>query len=353
MIYHIATYFKPAVPLLNVIHYTSFRVLAALLTSLFCSFVYGKLFIAYSQRFFRSRVREWTPENHKAKNNTPTMGGLLIISVVVTNTVLWCNFSYYNVWIFLVCLLGFGVIGFLDDWEKITKKRGISSRAKFLLQWTVALLVSFLLYIFTTDPTICFPFFKYFQPNIGLFFILWSAFLIVGFSNAVNLTDGLDGLAIGCLIPNFATFSVICFLAGHFIIAHYLYIPFVHTGEIAVIGATLVGASIGFLWYNSYPAQIFMGDVGSLALGASLAVMALMCKQELLLLISGGLFVVETLSVMLQVASFKLRGKRIFKMAPIHHHFELLGWHEAKITTRFGIITLMLCLMALITLKIR
>lgn len=353
MIYHLATYFQPAMPILNMFHYTTFRAIAALLTSLICSFIYGNIFIAYSQKFFRSRVREWTPKTHKVKNDMPTMGGLFIISVVVTNTLLWCNFSYYNVGIFLICLIGFAAIGFLDDWEKITKKRGISSRAKFILQWAVALMVSFLLYIFTTSPTICFPFFKHFQPNIGLFFILWAAFLIVGFSNAVNLTDGLDGLAIGSLIPNFATFSVICFLAGNFVIAHYLHIPFVRTGEIAIIGATLVGASIGFLWYNSYPAQIFMGDVGSLALGASLALMALMCKQELLLLISGGLFVVETLSVMLQVASFKLTGKRIFKMAPIHHHFELLGWQEAKITTRFGIITLILCLTALITLKIR
>jgi len=203
------------------------------------------------------------------------------------------------------------------------------------------------------DTTISFPFFKSLQPDLGWFFIAWVMFILVGTSNAVNLTDGLDGLAIGSLMPNFATFSIICYLAGHYKIANYLHIPFAGSAEIAVLGSILVGASLGFLWYNAYPAQIFMGDVGSLALGSGLALMAIMAKQELLLPIAGGLFMVETISVMMQVFSFKYLGRRIFKMAPIHHHFELLGWPESKITVRFGIISLILCLLALVTLKLR
>ena len=202
-------------------------------------------------------------------------------------------------------------------------------------------------------PPFPFPFFKNLNPDLGLLFIPWAMFILVSMSNAVNLTDGLDGLAIGSLLPNFALFSLIAYLAGHFLIAAYLNIPFAGSAEIAVMGTTLIGASLGFLWYNAYPAQIFMGDVGSLALGAGLALMALMAKQELLLPISGGLFVLETVSVVLQVFVYKRWKTRIFKMAPIHHHFELIGWPEAKITTRFGIISLILCLVALMTLKLR
>ena len=230
----------------------------------------------------------------------------------------------------------------------------MAAGVKFGLQILSALSVV-VLWLATTgvSTTVTVPFFKSLQPDIGWWFIPWAVFLIVGTSNAVNLTDGLDGLAIGSLMPNFLIFSLIAYLAGHAGIATYLYIPFAHTGEIAVIGAILIGASLGFLWYNAYPAQLFMGDVGSLALGASLALMALMAKQELLLALSGGLFVFETLSVIIQVLSMRFRGKRVFHMAPIHHHFELLGWPEAKITTRFGIISLVLCLVALVTLKFR
>jgi phospho-N-acetylmuramoyl-pentapeptide-transferase len=244
-------------------------------------------------------------------------------------------------------------IGAWDDWRKIKTKRGISARLKFNLQCLIALITAILLFITSINTILVVPFFKTFTPDIGLLFIPWVVFLLVGTSNAVNLTDGLDGLAIGSLIPNFAIFSIIAYLAGHALFANYLHIPFANTAEMTVVGATLVGASIGFLWYNTYPAQIFMGDVGSLALGAALAYLAVVCKQELLLAISGGLFVVEALSVMLQVYSYRYYGKRIFKMAPIHHHFELLGWQESKITVRFGIISLILCLLALMTLKIR
>ena len=209
------------------------------------------------------------------------------------------------------------------------------------------------LWLTGASTTLCVPFLKGINPNLGILFVPWAVFIIVGCSNAVNLTDGLDGLAISSLIPNFATFSIICYLAGHVKLSSYLHIPFADSAEITVLGATLVGASLGFLWYNTYPAQIFMGDVGSLALGSALGFMALLAKQELLLAISGGLFVVETLSVIIQVWSFRYLGRRLFKMAPIHHHFELLGWQESKITVRFGIISLILCLITLMTLKMR
>ena len=205
----------------------------------------------------------------------------------------------------------------------------------------------------TVSTSVSFPFFKHLNPDLGWLFIGWAMFVIVACSNAVNLTDGLDGLASGVLLPNLATFAFLCYAASHFIIAHYLHIPFTANPEITVIGGALIGAVLGFLWFNAHPAQIFMGDVGSLSLGAALALMALMAKQEILLAIAGGIFVIETVSVMLQVLSFRYRGKRIFKMAPIHHHFELQGMHETKITTRFIIISIVLCLLSIITLKIR
>lgn len=354
MIYHLSILLKPHLSILNVFHYVSFRAIAALLSTLVFSFAFGGWFIDKSKRLFRAKSREFTPENHREKDDMPTMGGIFILMAVLINSLLWCNLLKPQVWIFLLCLFGFGAIGFWDDWSKIRYKKGISASAKFWLQWLVAGVVV-VLWVFGTHAStaITFPFIKSFQPDIGLLFIPWAMYILVGCSNAVNLTDGLDGLAIGSLIPNFATFALICYAAGHAKIASYLAIPYAGSAEIAVLAAILVGASLGFLWYNAYPAQIFMGDVGSLALGSGLALMALMAKQELLLVISGGLFVLETLSVMIQVASFKYLGRRVFKMAPIHHHFELLGWQEAKITTRFGIISLVLCLLALITLKLR
>lgn len=354
MIYHLSYYLKFYWPFFNVLHYVSVRAVASLLTSLIFSLLFGERFIALSQRFFRSKSREFTPESHKVKDSMPTMGGAFILAIVVINILLWCDLANPQVWIFLCCVLGFGMLGFWDDWNKIHAQKGISSSSKFKLQLLIAFLVVLGLIFFTSFSTeLIFPFFKHCRPDLGIFFIPWAVFIIVGCSNAVNLTDGLDGLAIGSLLPNFATFALICYLAGHFGLAYYLHIPFAGTAEITIVGAILIGASLGFLWYNTYPAQIFMGDVGSLALGAGLALMAIMAKQELLLSISGGLFVLETLSVMLQVLSVRYLGRRIFKMAPIHHHFELLGWPESKITARFGIISLVLCLLTLITLKLR
>ncbi|MGE0206535.1 MAG: phospho-N-acetylmuramoyl-pentapeptide-transferase [Candidatus Babeliales bacterium] len=353
MLFHLAAYLQHSLSALNVIHYVSFRAMAALLTSLLCSFLFGTAFIEISRRLFRSKAREWTPEMHRSKDNMPTMGGIFILSVVTFNSLLWCNLAKVHVWLFLACMFSFGALGFWDDWQKIKKHKGIPARTKFLWQLCVALFFITALIKTGLSQEISFPFFKWLHPDLGWLFIPWAVFIIVGCSNAVNLTDGLDGLAITSLIPNFATFSLICYLAGNYKIANYLHIPFADSAEIVVIGATLVGASLGFLWYNTYPAQIFMGDIGSLALGAALALMALLCKQELLLVISGGLFVVEALSVIVQVASYRWFGKRMFKMAPIHHHFELIGWQESKITMRFGIISLILCLIALMTLKMR
>jgi phospho-N-acetylmuramoyl-pentapeptide-transferase len=353
MLYHLSQYLTQYASFFNVVHYVSFRVMAALLTALFLSFIFGSRFIALSARF-RSKVREYTPQTHQAKNDTPTMGGLFVLLTALTTILFWCNLLKPEVWIFLACLLGFGAIGFWDDWGKIRYRKGIKESHKLKAQIFVATVIASAWYFVVQPPTeVCVPFFKNIHPELGLFLIPWAVFILIGTSNAVNLTDGLDGLAIGSLILNFSTFATIAYLAGHYTIAHYLHIPFTATAEISVIGGALVGASLGFLWYNTYPAQVFMGDVGSLALGSGLALMALMPRQELLLIIAGGLFVVETLSVIAQVFSYKWFGKRLFKMAPLHHHFELLGWQEAKITIRFGIISLVLCLIALMTLKMR
>jgi phospho-N-acetylmuramoyl-pentapeptide-transferase len=354
MIYYFSFYLKHCWLFFNVLHYVSVRAVASLLSSLVLSLALGGSFITLSRRLFRSKAREFTPDTHKQKDSMPTMGGLFILTVVAFNALLWCDLSQVSVWIFLFCVTSFGLIGFWDDWYKIRHKRGISAGTKLKLQLLVASLVACMLVMsgqFSTQ--LVFPFFKHYMPDLGYFFVPWVVFVLVGCSNAVNLTDGLDGLAIGSLLPNFATFSLICYLAGHYKVAQYLQIPFAGSAEIAIIGAILIGASLGFLWYNAYPAQIFMGDVGSLALGSGLALMAIMAKQELLLVISGGLFVLETVSVIVQVLSVRFLGRRMFKMAPIHHHFELLGYPESIITTRFGIISFVLCLLTLITLKIR
>lgn len=353
MLYHLSNYLTQYFTFFNVVHYVSFRVMAALLSALILSFIFASLFITFSHRF-RSKVREYTPESHQVKNDTPTMGGIFVLLTAISTMLLWCNLLKPEVWIIIACLLGFGAIGFWDDWRKIKHRKGINESFKFRAQLFVATIVSSLWYFLVQPPTeVCVPFLKNFNPELGLLLIPWAVFILVGTSNAVNLTDGLDGLAIGSLILNFATFATIAYLAGHYTIAHYLHIPFTSTAEISIIGGALVGASLGFLWYNTYPAQVFMGDVGSLALGSGLALIALMARQELLLAVAGGLFVAETLSVMAQVVSYKWLRKKLFRMAPLHHHFELLGWQEAKITIRFGIISLILCLMALMTLKLR
>ncbi len=354
MIFYLSAFLTPLFPALNVLHYVSVRAIASLLTALGLSFIFGPAFIRWSTGWARTEARESTPEHHREKDGMPTMGGLFVLAVVLGTSLLWADFLRPQIWVFLSCLCGFGLIGAWDDWSKIVYGRGISAVGKFIFQLCVAGFVTLAWLTYGhAATTVSIPFFKNLNPDLGTLFIPWAMLVIIATSNGVNLMDGLDGLAIGSLISNFATFSIICYLAGHYLFAVYLHIPFAASAELTVMGMTLVGASLGFLWYNSYPAQIFMGDVGSLALGAGLGLMALMCKQELILPISGGLFALETLSVIGQVLSFRLRGKRLFKMAPIHHHFELLGWPESKITVRFGIISLILCLFALMTLKLR
>lgn len=352
MIYCLSFYLRKYFSLFNVLHYISFRMIASFLTALILSFIFGSWFVSQSQ-LFRCSIRQYTPENHKAKNNTPTMGGIFILITTILTVLMWCDLTKSYVWIFLMCICGFGLIGLWDDWEKINTKKGIKESTKFKAQLFISLLVAFLWFLTNSTTILCVPFFKNFYLNFGVFIIPWIALVLVASSNAVNITDGLDGLAIGSLLSNFATFSIISYLASNLHIANYLNIPFTSVSEITVIGCILCGASLGFLWYNTHPAQIFMGDVGSLSLGSALAFMAIMARQELLLILSGGLFVVETLSVIIQVLSSRFFKKRIFKMAPIHHHFELLGWPETKITLRFCIISFILCLLTLITLKIR
>jgi phospho-N-acetylmuramoyl-pentapeptide-transferase len=354
MLYHLSQIFKYSSGFFNIFHYVSVRVISALLTSIIFSFILGDWFVRASKRRFRSKVREWIPQTHDVKNNTPTMGGLFILLVLSLNMLLWCDLTNLRVWLFFFGVLGFGLIGFVDDWAKIKKNKGISARLKFSLQFFVATVVTLLWYfLLKPDAHLCIPFFKNLNPYLGLLLIPWAIFIIIGTSNAVNLTDGLDGLATGPLMFSFSTFAVIAYLAGHKYFAMYLYIPFAGTSDLAVLGATLVGALLGFLWYNTYPAQIFMGDVGALAMGAGLGLMALFTRQELLLPITGGIFVLETLSVIIQVFSYKVFGKRVFKMAPIHHHYELMGWKESKITIRFWIISIILSVITLLTLKIR
>lgn len=354
MLYHLALSLQEHVSAFNVVHYVSFRAIVGLLTSLFISLLFGQRYIDFSKKAFQNRARPFTPANHQMKGSTPTMGGCFILLVVVSNLLLWCDWFKPELWLFALVLTGFGAIGFLDDLYKIWYKNGLYPRQKFTLQLLIAFVVV-MSWIWVKNPSqvICVPFFKHMDMDLGYFFVPWLVFIIVAMSNAVNLTDGLDGLAIGILLSNFSIFSIIAYLSGHYAFASYLHIPFTASAEVAIVGGVLIGASLGFLWFNAHPAQIFMGDVGSLSLGAALALMAITSKQELLLPLAGGLFVFEVLSVIGQYASLRLYGKRLFKMAPVHHHFELMGWQEPKITIRFNIISIVLCLLTLIALKVR
>lgn len=328
------------------IYGVSYRLIGGFFTALVFSLIGGALFLRFAH-LFRSAVREYTPDTHQLKNNTPTMGGLFVVLATVGASLLWCDLTRPEGALFLGCLVGFGLIGLWDDLSKLYYKKGIRESHKFLAQIFIGVCVIVSWYVLIVPPTqVSIPFFKALMP-LGLLVIPWAVFIVVGASNAVNLTDGLDGLAIGSLITTFGTFALICFVAGNYSLATFLSIPYTATSEIAIIGGILTGASLGFLWYNMYPAQLFMGDVGSLSLGSALALMAIMARQELLLPVAGGLFVLETLSVMVQVIFYKLFKKRVFKRAPLHHHFELQGWHEAIITTRCSIITLVLCLLSL------
>jgi len=343
----------------NVFRYITFRTIFASITALLiCLFVGSWLIRKLKRLQIGQPIREDGPRSHLVKKGTPTMGGILIIMAVVISTFLWANLAVSYVWLVLLVTVGYGLIGFTDDYRKLTgsSAKGLSGKKRLIAEVIVALFVSLVIYFkpgFNTQITI--PFFKTVLPDIGWGYVLLSVFMIVGTANAVNLTDGLDGLAIGPATICFATFLLFAYLAGNIKVATYLQIPYVNgAGELAVFCGALVGAALGFLWFNSYPAEIFMGDVGSLSLGGALGTVAIITKQEILLAIVGGVFVAETFSVIFQVGYFKLtKGKRIFRMAPLHHHFELKGWPEPKVIVRFWIISILLALLAISTLKLR
>ncbi|HQR33394.1 MAG TPA: phospho-N-acetylmuramoyl-pentapeptide-transferase [Blastocatellia bacterium] len=344
---------------LNVFRYVTFRTAYAAITSLILSLAFGPLVIRKLREFkFGQEIREEGPASHQAKRGTPTMGGVMIIGSVLISTLLWSNLKNWPVWIVMIATVGCAVVGFLDDYIKIAKKRslGLTGRQKLVGQLIVGLLVGGLIFAFMDYSTLLsVPFFKRYQPNLHIWgYIGFIIFIMIGWSNAVNLTDGLDGLAISITTVAASALTAFTYITGHAEFARYL--GLVHTPgvwEVTVFGGALVGASMGFLWFNAPQAEVFMGDVGSLGIGGALCTMSILIKQELVLPILGGVFLIEALSVILQVGSFKLRGKRIFKMAPLHHHFELIGWKEPKIVFRFLIAAVLFALLSLSTLKLR
>jgi phospho-N-acetylmuramoyl-pentapeptide-transferase len=358
MLYALLYPLHTAYPPLNVFKYITFRTLLAGLTALTVSLVLGPSLIRWLSKLqIGQSIRTDGPAAHATKAGTPTMGGMLIIFSLVLPTLLLADLSDRYIWIALLVTVGHGLVGFLDDWAKVRRRNsaGIPGRVRLAVEFVIAGLGASAVYVFSEQGgQLTMPFLKDVRPDLGLWYIPFGALVVVGAANAVNLTDGLDGLAIGPVMIAGATFTVFAYTAGHARIAEYLQIPFVPgAGELAVFCGALAAAGLGFLWFNAYPAQMFMGDVGSLALGAALGIVALITRQELVLVLVGGVFVVEALSVIGQVVSFKLRRKRIFRMAPIHHHFELLGWPEPQIIVRFWIVSVVCALLALSTLKLR
>jgi phospho-N-acetylmuramoyl-pentapeptide-transferase len=361
---------------LRLFRYTSTRILAAAITALLLSFVIGPWFIEkLKARQIGETIRTDGPQTHKKKAGTPTMGGSLILLCVVASTLLWCDLTNQFVWLTLTVTVAFGAIGFADDYAKVAKKnkKGVSGKLRLFLEFAIS--AAAMIYLFYTDLmpetvrlSVQVPFTNFYEQGLHLpawLYVALGSFIVVGTANAVNLTDGLDGLAIGPSIMNAGTFLILAYIAGvettilsaagkSVTIAEYLHVAHIDgTAELAVFAAALFGGGVGFLWYNTYPAQVFMGDVGALALGGSIGMLAVLTKNELVLFIVGGLFVLETLSVIIQVGSFKMTGKRVFRMAPIHHHYELKGWEEPKIIVRFWLISIVLALIALGTLKLR
>jgi phospho-N-acetylmuramoyl-pentapeptide-transferase len=371
------------VPLFNVFRYITFRVAGAVVTALLLSWLLGPWFIRTLRRLsVGQNIRELGPQAHQVKSGTPTMGGLLILFATLVPTLLWADLTDLYVWIVVLVTAAFGCIGFLDDYLKVKRGRNLGLTARAKLGWQIiagaamglALLLAPSGYGLSGSvffpigrdplghavfrsldfPTVFFHFFKQLVLNLGYFYIPFVVIVLVGVSNAVNLTDGLDGLAIGATTVAAATYAVFTYVAGNRVIAGYLQISYVPgVGEVAVFCGALVGAGLGFLWYNSHPAEVFMGDVGSLSLGAGIGSVAVLAKQEILLVLVGGLFVLEALSVIIQVASFKMTKKRVFRMAPLHHHFELSGWAEPKVIVRFWILSILFALLSLSTLKLR
>jgi phospho-N-acetylmuramoyl-pentapeptide-transferase len=344
----------------NVFEYITLRTILATVTALAITLLVGAPMIRWLAQYKVGQVvRDDGPKTHFSKAGTPTMGGAMILIAIALTTLLWSNLKNPYVWVVLIVTLGFGLIGWVDDYRKLIRKnpKGLPARWKYFWQSLIGIAVAIFLFLKATTPAetnLLLPFLKNVMIPMGIFYIIFTYFVIVGTSNAVNLTDGLDGLAIMPTVLVAGALGIFAYLTGHIKFANYLAIPYIPgVEEIAVICGALVGAGLGFLWFNAYPAQVFMGDVGALGLGAALGTIAVLVRQELVLFIMGGVFVLETVSVMLQVASFKLTGRRIFKMAPIHHHFELKGWPEPRVIVRFWIITVVLVLFGLATLKLR
>ena len=360
MFYHFILPLKEYLSYLRVFQYISFRSVYAAVTALLLVLIFGNLMISWLRRLkLGEEIRNLGPESHKSKAGTPTMGGVMILGAVTLSMLLWGNFSSLYTVVLLVSSLGLGLLGFRDDYIKTVLKRkdGLSPRAKMAAQILIALAVALIVYFFPSNgkytTELFVPFMNEAVVDLGYIWIVFAVIVIVGSSNAVNLTDGLDGLAIGTVAIVASVLAVMCYLSGHVKIADYLHIPYIPAGaELTVFLAALVGASIGFMWFNSNPASVFMGDTGSLALGGIIGIVAVMIKKEIFLVIVGGIFVIEALSVIIQVASFKLRGKRVFKMAPIHHHFELSGWPEQKVVVRMWIVGFILAVIGLSSLKI-
>lgn len=358
MLYHFLYSLHPSWSALNVMKYITFRTLLAAMVAFGLAFLFGPWLIRRLQSLqVGQQIRSDGPASHQSKAGTPTMGGVLILFALLLATLLLADLTNFYVWLTVGVTLGFGVIGFIDDWRKLRKRQslGLTGRQKLLAQIVLALLAGVVLFWRNDfDSTVTMPFFKNLRPDLGWLWLPFATVVIVGASNAVNLTDGLDGLAIGPVMTVAGVYLAFTYIAGNVKLAEYLQVPHVAgAGEVAVFCGALMAAGLGFLWFNAYPAQMFMGDVGSLALGAALGTVALISKQEIVLVIAGGVFVLEALSVILQVASYKLRRRRIFRMAPIHHHFELLGWPEPQIIVRFWILSILCALAALSTLKLR
>jgi len=362
MLYYLLYPLRDVIVGFNVFRYITFRTAFAALTALLISFILGPWLIERMRRIKLGQyIREEGPKSHQQKAGTPTMGGILINVAILIPTILWADIFNPYIWIVLFVTFAYGAIGFIDDYRKLAKKQnlGLSAKEKFIAQFVVALLaglaIAYLPSIHNNYSTaLTLPFIKNFRPDLGWAYIPFIMIIMVGASNAVNLTDGLDGLAIGSTLIAAVTYTVLTYAAGHFRIADYLHIAWVpQTGELAVFCGAMVGASLGFLWFNAHPAEIFMGDVGSLALGGAIGCLAVMIKQEILLVFVGGLFVLEALSVIIQVISFKTTGRRVFRMSPLHHHFELSGWRETKVVVRFWIIAIIFALLSLATLKLR
>ncbi|MEQ1638111.1 MAG: phospho-N-acetylmuramoyl-pentapeptide-transferase [Methylococcales bacterium] len=360
MLVYLADYLMTFGSGFRVFQYLTFRAILGALTALLISLMIGPWMIRkLTRQKIGQMVRTDGPESHYNKKGTPTMGGTLIITAITVSTLLWADLANRYIWVILLVTLGYGAIGFLDDYKKIAlgNSAGLSARAKYFWQSAIGLAAALFLYnsaMLPTETQFIVPFFKHVMINMGWMYVVLSYFVIVGTSNAVNLTDGLDGLAIMPTVMVAIGLGIFAYLSGHIAFSEYLAIPYLpKAGELIVFCSAIVGAGLGFLWFNTYPAMVFMGDVGALALGGALGVLAVLVRQEIVMVIMGGVFVMETVSVIIQVASFKMTGKRVFRMAPIHHHFELKGWPEPRVIVRFWIITFVLVLVGLSTLKLR